>query len=780
MSTLVSLLGAALLAATVPSVRPDPGLPAQHRTDSTASRARLTLPVADARPRLDGVLDDGAWQRAARITDLTEYEPGDQLPAAQPSVGYVTYDAEYLYFAFEAVERRDHVRATVFPRERGGEQDDRVTLILDTFNDRRRAYEFKITPLGIQQADGVKVEGKGADNSVDFVWHSAGRLTDTGWAVEVAIPFASLRFPEADTLTFGFQVVRVFARSGRKASWAPRRRGSPCDICQQGSLDGIVGVRNRRTLDVLPFVAASQYGVRAYGRDSALVAGDWVQTRRPGDYSMPAARPQVGGDVRLALTPSVVLNATVNPDFSQVESDDEQVRVNQRFALFNQERRPFFLEGRDAFEVVRAGGGGGGSVGDLLYTRAVVDPSAGARITGRRGATQVGALYARDEAPAYFHYDGYESSGYRPDLGTPADVLVGRVRRDVLGDSYVGLSGMGRRTTGHHDVVAASDVFLRRGALSLSGETAVSRERAPFAEGSSSLDGRVRSGSYYRAGLRRSGRSFNLSAAAAAVSPDFRNQLGRYQRVGIESYGAAAELAQFPNGRVVQRATQRLSVQRTNVFGGGLLDFEVEPSLEVQLARQTAFSLAAARERTTAFGTALDQTRMSGSLRSDAWRTFGFRVNGFVGDREIFDAARPRVGKGYSASVSLVGRPTPAAGLELHGQQSLVREGWGSAVVSDARIARLRGSYQFSRALGLRAITEYSDQRNALDAGTFGGHTVRYTGSLLATYELAPASFLYVGYNDALQEYEAPVVAEPRHVRTGSSLFVKASYLLRL
>ncbi|MGI8498464.1 MAG: DUF5916 domain-containing protein [Gemmatimonadaceae bacterium] len=774
----------------------------------TADSVRIPIPRTAHPPVLDGRLDDRIWKDAARLTGFVQYEPADQSAPAQASTGYVAYDANYFYFALHAREpSRGNVRATLFPRERGGESDDRVTILLDTFNDQRRAYEFRATPLGIQ-SDGVKVEGQQADNSVDFVWYSAGRVDEDGWSVEMMIPWASLRFPAGDTLAIGFNAVRVYGRTGERDAWAPRHRGNPCDICQEGVLTGITGVSARRTVDLLPYVAASQRGVRAFldttfGGNSASA---------PRAFSLQSPEQSIGGDARFALTPAIVINATLHPDFSQVESDEEQVRVNQRFALSFQERRPFFLEGRDVFETGRDpgnGGSGGGDLGELFYSRAIVDPTAGARLTAKQGGFSLGALYVRDDAPAYWWNDGYQSSSYETALDRQADVGVIRMRRDVLESSYIGIIGLGRRLGASTSAVGGADFSLRRGAVTLRGEVAHSADHAPLLitpdsvvttdsfgvsqtsyrqDSSTVLDGATRRGDYYRARLSRSGYRLNWNISAAGASPSFRDQLGRFQRVGIERYSGRLSLAQYPNGHLIQRVEQSVNVSRTNAYRGGALDWSAAPELSVQFQRQTFLNLSVHREHVSLPKTAdgktenvpLDLGGAGVNVNTELSQLLSGGVNFFGGQREIYDPSNPRAGAGYFGGVRLTVRPTASVTMEVRGQRSLHWEHWGDTVVDDARIARLRASYQFSRAVGLRLIGEYSNQYNRLEPNPLSQHSVHVNASALVTYEMAPGSFLYAGYSDTRRDFDDPVVPGGGLLRTGSVLFAKLSYLWRL
>ncbi|MGH7664558.1 MAG: DUF5916 domain-containing protein [Gemmatimonadaceae bacterium] len=788
-----------------------PGAFAERDTTvvKSAELLRVAIPRVSEPPVLDGVLDDPVWTIAARLTDLVQYEPGDQLPASQPSVAWLAYDSTHIYFAFRAHEpSRDRVRATVFPRERGGDSDDRVTITLDTFLDERRAYELGMNPLGIQ-SDGVKIEGQDADESVDIVWYSEGRVHDEGWIVEAAIPFASLRFPTAESFSIGLNIVRAFGRTGEKAAWAPRTRGSPCDICQQGVIGPITGVGAGRTIDLLPYISASRLGERDFVYDAT------VQRDVPAGFAAASPDAAIGGDVRMALTPAIVANATINPDFSQVESDEEQIRVNRRFALFVQERRPFFLEGRDMFETQPTEDDFDRSnLGELFYSRAIADPSLGARVTGRRDWLTAGALYAHDDAPAYFHYDGAESSGVVPRLAAEADVAVARVRADLREGSHAGVLLLGRRGAGFHSGVADADFSVRQGSFTLSAEGALSVDAAPLVmqsdtiitpdpgggtpdtvavEGTAAgLDGVERRGRYYRAQLVRRGRHLSGAFMAAAAGPEFRNQLGRFQRVGIETYAARVEVTQYPNTSWLQRVEQTLSAVRTNQFGGGILDYSVDPRIELQFARQTSLGTGPHWEGITLFGTSLDMFGWFVDGETEFSRLLGGSLFLYVGDREIIDPNDPRAGAGYLTNASVVLRPVPRASIEARLERSIHYERWGGTLVDDAKILRLRGTLQFTRALGLRLIGEYSDQFDSKEADVADKRVVEYGASALVTYEIAPASFLYVGYNDALRDFavldcdaadagcESPTTVGERRLRTGRQLFMKLSYLFRL
>lgn len=747
----------------------------------TPNEIRIPMHRAAQAPVVDGRLDDAVWKTAPTLTRFVQYEPVDSVLPPTQSVGWVAYDSKFLYVAFRAYEPdAGKRRAAMHARERGVGPEDKVSISIDTFNDSRRTYVLRVTSLGLQE-DGIKTEGRGpTDNTPDFVWYSAANIDDEGWTMEAAIPFASLRWPQKDTLDVGFDLVRWRGWTGALESWAPRRRGNPCDLCQKGTLVGITGIDTRPTTDVLPYVTTSRAGVRRYGRDSVLVGGAWEMIQPPLAFDHENTTSSIGADVRLALTASTTLNATINPDFSQIEADDEQVRVNQRFTIFNEERRPFFLEGRDVFETVlnEEHGVVGGA---LFYSRAIVNPSAGARLTSKTGRTTFAALYARDADPGYYYFDGYETSGFLSRLGERADVGIARVRRDVLSDSYFGVSLLGRRLDASHSLVGNTDFSLRHKAVTLFGEAAWSNDRAPLDTNRSRyLNGDTLRGVSYRTRLAFNSRRLLTSLMAGGVSPEFRDQLGRFSRVGLQSYAARVEYTQYPNNRVLQRTQQQLDVSRTYAYGGGLLDWRISPRAEFSFRRNTQFNFSLSEELTTLFGTALRTTAVNADTRINASQIITLGGSILVGEREIVDPRRPRVGDGISGNVNLTLRPASQTSIEIRAQRSNHYESWGGDLVDDAKIVRLRGTYQFSRAIGVRVIGEYSDQYNSLATSSSSRHMKRYSSSVLMSWELAPASFLYFGYNDARQDFDEPVVTDPRVLRTGNLFFMKLSYLYRI
>src|SRR5919112_3514233 len=381
------------------------------------------IPRLESEIQIDGKLDEPVWSRATRLSGFWQYQPVDGRPAEDETEVLVWYAPDAIYFGIIAHDRNPaSIRASVADRD-NIDNDDHVILDLDTFYDRRRAFFFGVNPLGVQ-TDGVRSEGAGqvsslipgsVDKNPDFTWDSKGRITERGYEVEIRIPFKSLRYPTGDPQSWGFNATRVVQRTGYTDTWTDVRRANASFLGQEGALGGLHDRRHGVTLEAKPFVTATADGLR---------------DETSGDFTREDVNPDAGLNLRLGFS-SYALDATANPDFSQVESDEGQVTVNERFALFFPEKRPFFLEGIELF----------GSPQTLVYPRRIVNPKAGAKLTGKFGQLGVAHLTAVDETLA----------------GENAWFNISRLRRDFGRNSIAGVTFTNRDQGNRHNRVLAGD-----------------------------------------------------------------------------------------------------------------------------------------------------------------------------------------------------------------------------------------------------------------------------------------------------------------------------------
>ncbi|MBI4542999.1 MAG: carbohydrate binding family 9 domain-containing protein, partial [Gemmatimonadetes bacterium] len=473
--------------------------------DGRARAIAVRIPRFDGTIKMDGALDEAVWARAARLVGFSQYQPVDSRPAEEPTEVSVWYGPTAIYFGIRAREvHGDVVRATRADRDNIA-SDDHVQILLDTYNDRRRAFLFGVNPYGVQQ-DGVRsdqfaapggffaggggfggnfnpLEGN-VDLNPDFVFESRGRLVPGGYEVEVRIPFKSLRYASGDVQTWGVNVLRRVRHSGYQDSWAPVVRASASFLAQSGSLQGLENLRRGLVLEATPFATTRVDGLPAQ-------AG-----YRYADTS------ELGLNVRYGVTPNLSLDATWNPDFSQVEADVGQVTLNERFALFYPEKRPFFLDGLELFEAPNR----------LIYTRQIVSPDGGVKLAGKIGATNVGVLLAAEDPTQ-------SVTGRQPLFG------IVRLRRDLGRSSTFGVVGTAREDGDDYSRLVGADVRVVHSRLYFVELQAVES----WTRGATG----PRSGPLFQATWDRTGRSWGFNYGVTAISPDFRAAAGFVNRVGV-------------------------------------------------------------------------------------------------------------------------------------------------------------------------------------------------------------------------------------------------------
>jgi hypothetical protein len=389
----------------------EPEKPSDTKTVSTKKtgivippeKARpIKIPKIELPPTIDGKPDDEIWKQAAVFKDFYQTFPGDNTPASKPTEVLVMYDEKHLYVAFKCWDEKGKVRATIAKRDEVFGEDN-VRLWLDTYNDQRRAYVLGFNPLGIQQ-DGIFTEGQGADFSVDIVMESKGVIEDWGWSVEVKIPFKSLRYTSGKGKMWGFNAARNIDRLNDEFDqWLPDDRNISGFLVKHGKISGLDEIKTERTLEIVPSITISQTGNRKrtipnsgfspIGAYDPVFNPNGIQD--PGKFTNDPVKQDIGVNLKYTITPNVTLDAAINPDYAEIEADAPVVTANQRFPIFFQEKRPFFLEGKEIFE----------SPLQPFYSRTIVDPDFAAKLTGKIGKTSFGFLGASDNAPGNYSED---------------------------------------------------------------------------------------------------------------------------------------------------------------------------------------------------------------------------------------------------------------------------------------------------------------------------------------------------------------------------------------
>ena len=524
-------------------------------------------------PLIDGRLDDEAWRGAVRVTDFVQMNPLEGAPSSEQTEVYLAYDSTNFYVGVHA-----HYSDVALMRANRVERDqtvrdDKLTLYFDPFMDQQRAYVFSVNGYGVQgdatldstgRAGGRRRQGGGGgpgggpagvipqgDTSWDALFVSAGGLVEDGWTAEMAIPFKSLRYPSrggGETHRWGFQIVRNIEGKDERAVWSPVSRGIVGFLTQMGTLDGLVNLSTSRNLELLPTLTTIRAG--SLNTDSGEFIND--------DFS-----PEAGLNVKYGITSNVTADFTVNPDFSQIESDQPQIEVNQRFPLFFSELRPFFLEGQEIFNIV--------APINFVHTRTIVDPRVGAKLTGKIGRTALGVLYADDEAP------GRRDDPSDPAFGQVAQVVIGRARYDLYGESHLGGLLTDREFQDGYNRMTALDGQFRLGAT----------DRFNFVVAQSQTreeDGVERSGPAFGTAYRHNGRNLSFTNFTWVTDPDFRNQVGFVRRTDEKRASGNLSYRWWPENWLINWGP-RASYQRNYDFDDVLQDEGISGGLNFAFQR---------------------------------------------------------------------------------------------------------------------------------------------------------------------------------------------------
>jgi len=512
---LTVLLCLASLAITILSVAP---APASESPDSErftpVFQPRLLTEKAVAEIEIDGKLDDAGWGTAGKAINFVERFPGENTVPLAATYALLTYDDHNLYVAFECLDDPGAIRATMCQRDQYS-NDDAVGFLLDTFGEATWAYEFFVNPYGIQK-DLMWTNVQGEDRGFDLVWHSAARITDTGYSVEMAIPLAGLRFPNRDVQNWRVDFWRIHPReSNHQYSWSATDRNEQCFPCQWGSVEGVAGISPGKGLEILPSFIGYQTSEIAddLDPDSGLDNNDFM-----GEASLGA---------KYSLSSDVTLEGTMNPDFSQIEADADQIDVNTTIVQRFPERRPFFQEGNDLFRTMF----------NSFYTRMVSAPELAAKSTARWDRTSLAFMLARDEFSPYIIPTEERSYSAAPGKST---VNVLRGLHSLGNNSHAGVMITDRRYDGGGSgTILSGDADIRLSSTySWLGQFVRSETEEPdgiaisedetFANGKYTvdLDGESYSGNAFITELRRRSRHWNFTLDYNEVSPTYRTQTG--------------------------------------------------------------------------------------------------------------------------------------------------------------------------------------------------------------------------------------------------------------
>src|SRR5215213_1565388 len=510
---------------------------------SAGKTSPISIPLLETPPVIDGRLDEEVWKSAAVFKDFYQTNPGDNIAPSKQTEVFMLYDSKFLYIGFHAFDDPGKVRATVAKRD-DIFNDDYVGIFLDTYNDQRKAYELFFNPFGVQ-ADGVFTEGRGEDFSVDLVMESKGQLTEDGYVVEVAIPFKSLRYKAGNGALWGVHLQREIKRLNNEfSSWMPLSRDRSSILNQSGHISGLDGLSTERTLEIIPSLTLSETGKRL-ATLSPGVLRDFPTMLDPGRFVNDPVKFDPGLTMKYGITPTVTLDFALNPDFAQIEADETVVTANQRFPIFFEEKRPFFLEGIDIFQTPL----------QAVHTRAIIDPDYAVKLSGKVGRNTFGLLMASDNAPGDFRGDErLEAANFRF-LDQNAYSAILRLKRDVGAESSIGFIGTTYNFIEQHNHVGGFD-----GQFRLDPQTVftfqllgTNSRRFFFDPEKGRFDYRTGNGFGYYWNYNRGGRHLSYSFNGSGRTQDYRADLGFTRRINTNREDFVINYKSEPNpkGRLV-------------------------------------------------------------------------------------------------------------------------------------------------------------------------------------------------------------------------------------
>lgn len=736
-------------------------------------RKPVNIPKFSASPVIDGKLDDEMWKNAAKLDTFSQYQPGDRLAPSKHTEVYIGYDEKHLYIGFKAFDEPDKVRATVAQRD-GVFGEDNVRVYLDTYDDQRRAYVLGFNPLGIQQ-DGIFTEGEGEDFNVDILMESKGVLLPDGWSVEAKIPFKSIRYVAGKGKFWGIHVFRNIDRFNDELdSWMPIDRDVRGLMKQAGKITGLDEIQAERTLEVVPTFTVKQTG-RRVNRNK---------------FSNPPIQPEFGFTAKYSISSNITLDMAYNPDFADVEADAPVVEANQRFPIFFDERRPFFLEGVEMFKTPIM----------AVNTRSIQNPDIAVKLTGRVGKNSFGVLAAVDD----------------PISGNPFDekayVGVLRYRRDFGKDSHFGFLSTTYSYPEKHNQVGGFDTRFRLNESTIFFAQVLGTNSRNYFYDPNIDDSVYRTGNalIYTYELASQKKLRGWGFGGVGRTKDYRADVGFVRRTNTNQYYGFTYFASEPKpknflvrsrinfnfnlahdfqGRFQSTGNNvngNVALRGNTYVGGGfwggaekLIEEEFGPKRN--LNQQGAF-FGKGERFSPQYGYWMWAEKVF-SKRVSAYTNYEITYNTFDYDfgsgfkfPRVSPAALanpnnsidPGTGKQNYFNIGVNTKPIDTLSLNLSYEKTKLTRNDTGLVAFDSNIMQFRSTYQFTPFVALKARLDYNTLNNRL----FGQYTFGWTPS--------PGKAFYVGYSDRWSynggEFNPRV---PGFLQMDRTFFMKVSYLFR-
>ena len=710
-----------------------------------------------------------------KVEGFMQRDPKDGSPISQKTEVYLGYTNQSLYVVCVCFDSEPNkIRAHMVRREQIND-DDQFGFVLDTFSDRKNALFFYTNPLGVQQ-DGIWNDFREPDYSYDMLWNSQGRITPQGFVVWFEIPFRSLRFPRNPEQTWGLFFERDIRRNFEFSFYPHISSNTQGWLTQETHADGLRDISPGRNMQFVPYGSLRSFR----GLDD-----------RPGGvphFFGKSFEPRAGLDSKIVLKDSLVFDATVNPDFAQVESDEPQITVNQRFEVFFPEKRPFFLENSGYF----------GTPINLVFTRRIADPDYGLRLTGKQGPWSIGAFLADDKSP------GDSVAPADPLSGAKAYFGVLRVNHDIGKQSTIGLLYTDRELATVPDT-ACTDNRCIVGSNRVGGlDAKITFSPTWYATAQALVSSTDFNNGFHKGGpdfweyVEHSTRKVEYNVLYQDTSEGFQTETGFFRRPDIRRFSQFALYRFRPEGKhLVWHGPSLFTINNWD-HKGTRLEWFANTNYRFQFQRQTFLgffgNLGHERLRPSDFSALPDNRDYAHRHTGFFFQSAFFKqvsLNGEIGwgtDTNFDPALGPPVLANSSyAQIYLTLRPTGKLTIDNTYLLTRLRSLNQGPGIFDNHIIRSKWNYQFTREFSLRFIGQYAAvlaNQNLTSLQT----SKNFNADLLFTYLLHPGTAVYVGYNSNLQNLDPSLSQDSngnllhipnRFLNDGRQIFVKISYLFR-
>ncbi len=723
--------------------------------------------------QIDGELNEEEWKDAVKITNFCEVDPGDNVKPPVNTDVLICYDEDNLYFGFICYEDNiDEIRKTLTRRD-AMYSDDFADVLIDTYGEGKQAYEFVVNPLGIQ-GDLLWTNPGNEDDSYDAVWYSEAKIKNDRWIAEFSIPFKSIRFPDKNIHQWKIHFIRNRPRENRRQfSWAAISRDAPTLFTKSGTLKGIENVKSGKNLEILPSIVSSQSGTIS---DFSNANSNFVNDKIKGDFGL---------NIKYGISSTLTADITYNPDFSQIEADAGIINVNNPYAYFYTEKRPFFIEGANIFSTAF----------NVVYTRTINNPLIASKLTGKIGKFDVGYLVAYDQKTPFIIPFEYNSDYLSTDRKSLSNIL--RMKYTIKDETYLGFIFTDREVNKHGNHFLNVDGFNR--VFGLDGNFKIgenyfldfqalyyaSKEitepsynrTGTFNNGkyTKALDGESFSGFGTHLKLLRSAKHLNFELAYIDASPEARRDNGYMSYNNYRAVSLWSGYMFYPETDFLKRIQLSSYGVVRHTYDGKLRELFFQPEIYVRLKHQLSASAGFYLVNNEKFNDVYHEGARRVYLNFNA-NTFSFLTGGLYATmgKYIIRSQNSFVGYGGELDFWLTVKPFENLILSPEYIYFELAKSYGGEKLFTGYILRNTLNYQILKDLSLRVITEYSSANKYF-----------YVNPLVS-YRPNPFTIFYFGFTHQYDNLGL-LPSDPnyyqntsKYVLSNRQFFLKCQYLFRL